>query len=171
MKGHKSNHTERPFSCVSSKKNWPRSEICSKLTRTTWLTSTSCFYCTDYFEQITFFFWYLISLGLKKFVVAVYKDWPDKYNTFKDKFIHLGSFFSQLFTIWFFHQSKVRKRKPLWRENTGLFFFLRFAINFFHKNIINERNPPSLLQKEKCASVKFDVSKMLFPGIEKITNR
>ena len=38
-------------------------------------------------------------LGLKQFAVAVYKDWPNKHNTFKNKFIHLGNFFSQLFAL------------------------------------------------------------------------
>ena len=38
-----------------------------------------------------------ISLGFKQFVGAVYKDWPDKYNTFKNEFLHLGRFSFQLF--------------------------------------------------------------------------
>ena len=36
---------------------------------------------------------------------------------------------------------------------------------------MGESRAPSLLQKEKRGSVKSDVSKVLFPGIRKITNR
>ena len=44
------------------------------------------------------------------------------------------------------------------------------AHNFFHKNTVRESEAPSLLQK-KPRSAKSDVSKVLFPGIGKITNR
>ena len=43
--------------------------------------------------------------------------------------------------------------------------------NFFHKKTVGESGVPSLLQKEKRGSAKSDASKVLFPGIRKITNR
>ena len=43
-----------------------------------------------------------------------------------------------------------------------------FRINLLRKNTVGESEALSLLQKEKRRSVKFDVSKVLFPGIGKI---
>ena len=43
-----------------------------------------------------------------------------------------------------------------------------FRINLLRKNTVGESGAPSLFQKEKRRSVKFDVSKVLFPGIGKI---
>ena len=47
-----------------------------------------------------------------------------------------------------------------------------FRNNLLRKNTVGESGAPSLLQKEKDRSAKFDVSKvLLFPGIENITNQ
>ena len=45
-----------------------------------------------------------------------------------------------------------------------------FHNNLPCKNIVGEGGAPPLLQKEKRRPAKFDVSKMLFPDIGKITN-
>ena len=45
-----------------------------------------------------------------------------------------------------------------------------FRNNLLRKNIVGESGALSLLQKEKRSSAKFDVSKVLFPDIGKITN-
>ena len=45
-----------------------------------------------------------------------------------------------------------------------------FRNNLLRKNTVGESGAPSLLQKEKRRSAKFDVSKVLFPDIGKITN-
>ena len=45
-----------------------------------------------------------------------------------------------------------------------------FRNNFFHKNKVGESEAPWLYQKEKRGSAKSYVSKVLFPGIGKITN-
>ena len=45
-----------------------------------------------------------------------------------------------------------------------------FRNNLLPKNTVGESGAPSLLQKEKRKSAKFDVSKVLFPDIGKITN-
>ena len=46
-----------------------------------------------------------------------------------------------------------------------------FRNNLLRKNTVGESGAPSLLQKEKHSSAKFDFSKVLFPGIGKITNQ
>ena len=45
-----------------------------------------------------------------------------------------------------------------------------FRNNLLRKNTVGESGAPSLLQKEKRRSAKFDVLKVLFPDIGKITN-
>ena len=45
-----------------------------------------------------------------------------------------------------------------------------FRNNLLRKNTVGESGAPSLLQKEKRRSAKFDVSKVLFPDIGKVTN-
>ena len=45
-----------------------------------------------------------------------------------------------------------------------------FRNNLLRKNIVGESGAPSRLQKENRRSAKFDVSKVLFPDIGKITN-
>ena len=45
-----------------------------------------------------------------------------------------------------------------------------FRNNLLRKNTVGESGAPSLLQKENRRSAKFDVSKVLFPNIGKITN-
>ena len=68
-----------------------------------------------------------------------------------------------------FLQSKGRKRKTLWRENTKSLVSC-FAIIFFYKISVGESRAPSATSKQKRGSVKSGVSKVLFPGIGKITN-
>ena len=45
-----------------------------------------------------------------------------------------------------------------------------FRNNLFRKHAVGENGAPSLLQKEKHRSAKYEVSKVLFPDIGKITN-
>ena len=45
-----------------------------------------------------------------------------------------------------------------------------FRNNLLRKNTVGESGAPSLLQKEKRRSAKFDVSEVLFPDIGKVTN-
>ena len=45
-----------------------------------------------------------------------------------------------------------------------------FRNSLLSKNTVGESGGPSLLQKEKRRSAKFDISKVLFPDIGKITN-
>ena len=45
-----------------------------------------------------------------------------------------------------------------------------FRNDLLRKNTVAESEVPSLLQKEKRRSAKFDVLKVLFPDIGKITN-
>ena len=46
-----------------------------------------------------------------------------------------------------------------------------FRNNLLRKNTVGESGVASFLQKEKHRSAKFDVSKVLFPDIGKITNQ
>ena len=45
-----------------------------------------------------------------------------------------------------------------------------FRNSLLSKNTVGESGAPSLPQKEKRRSAKFDISKVLFPDIGKITN-
>ena len=65
--------------------------------------------------------------------------------------------------------NRREKTNSLEREHEIICFML-FRNNFFHKNTVGESKAPSLLQKEKRGSAKSDASKVLSPGIGKITN-
>ena len=112
-------------------------------------------------------------LCLKQFVGAAQKNWLDIYNALKKIFLHLGSFFFQLFTIYclILLQSKGGKKETILEKtekNTKSCFM--FCNNFFHKNTMGESSAPSLLQEKKRGSAKSDVSKVLYPDIGKIAN-
>ena len=68
----------------------------------------------------------------------------------------------------FFPVKRQEKTNSLVRKHK----FIRFTFrnDLLRKNTVAESGAPSLLQKEKRRSAKFDVLKVLFPDIGKITN-
>ena len=67
-------------------------------------TLLNIYYFITFFQEIV--------LGLIQFVVAVYKNWHYKYNTFKNKIMDLGASSRSYFLF----ESKVRKRKTFWEK-------------------------------------------------------
>ena len=60
--------------------------------------------------------------GLMQFVVAVYKDWLNKYNAFQKLNYTFMKFLLSGFCSLIFLQSKSRKTKTLWTESAKQFW-------------------------------------------------
>ena len=100
-----------------------------------------------------------ILLGLKQIVLLFIET--SFVNTALWKInLYPISFFSQLFALWFFSTQKAGKDKII---------RFMFRNNLLRKNTVGESGLPSQLQKEKRRSAKFDVSKVLFLDIGKVT--